>query len=308
VHTALASTTLHVGDELLAVGTRSGLERLRVIVGREADDDLLKAPGVVAARRVVVTRQDAVGRTISELGLDSLLGVVVTRVIRADVEIVASPDRKLNFGDMVQLVGDEAALGAAARALGNSVRELSATNFMPVFVGVALGVVAGMLPVSVPGVPAPLRLGLAGGALLVAIALGRIGKIGPLLFYVPDTVAAAFRDFGMILFLASIGLKSGHGFVAAAVSRTGLLWIASALTISMVPLLAIGVLCRVALSMNFARLSGLLAGSMTDPPALAFANGVCASDAPAVTYATVYPLTMLLRIVVAQVLALWFVS
>jgi putative transport protein len=308
VRTALWSTTLHVGDALLAVGTRRGLEEFRIAVGREADDDLSKAPSVVAARRVVVTRKDAVGRTISDLGLEAAFGVVVTRIIRADVEIVASPDQRLKFGDMLQVVGDEEGLAAAVRTLGNSVRELGETNFVPVFAAVALGVLAGTLPVAVPGFPAPLRLGIAGGVLLVSILLGRVGKIGPVLFYVPDTVATAVRDLGMVLFLASIGLKSGHGFVSTVLSPTGLTWIAAACVISTAPLLALGIACRVVLSMNFARLSGLLAGSMTDPPALAFATGMCASDVPAITYATVYPLTMILRIVVAQVLALWLVG
>jgi putative transport protein len=255
-----------------------------------------------------VTRKDAVGRTISDLGLEAAFGVVVTRVIRADVEIVASSDRVLKFGDMLQVVGDKEGLAAATRALGNSVRELGETNFVPVFVGIALGIVAGSLPIAVPGFPAPLRLGIAGGALVVSILLGRVGKIGPVLFYVPETVAAAFRDLGMLLFLASIGLKSGHGFAATVLSPTGLVWIAAAAAISVLPLLTFGVACRAGLRMDFARLSGLLAGSMTDPPALAFATGMCGSDVPAVTYATVYPLTMLLRIVVAQILALWLVG
>jgi putative transport protein len=308
VQTALGSTRIRLGDALLAVGTSHGLEKLRTVIGSETNADLAKAPGVVAARRVVVTRKAAVGRTISELGLEPTHGVVVTRIIRADVEIVATPGQTLQFGDMVQIVGDETGLAAAASALGNSVRELGATNFMPIFVGIALGVLAGMVPVSVPGFPAPLRLGLAGGVLMVAILLGRIGKVGPVLFYVPDSVAAAFRDLGMLLFLASIGLKSGHGFAATVLSETGLVWMAAAVVISMVPLLVFGFVCRVAFSMNYVHLSGLLAGSMTDPPALSFANSLCASDESAVTYATVYPLTMLLRIVVAQVLALWLLS
>jgi putative transport protein len=305
VRIAVASTVLHVGDALVAVGTRDGLDDLRVVVGRETGDDLAEAPSRVTTRRVVVTEKDVVGQTISKLALEPTFGVVVTRVIRADVEIVASHDLELHFGDMLQLVGDEQALDAAAYALGNAVRELGATNYIPVFAGIALGVLAGTIPIALPGFPAPLRLGLAGGALFVAICLGRVGKVGPLLFYVPETVSAAIRDLGMLLFLASIGLKSGHGFVTTVLSPSGLAWIVSAAAIAIIPLLAFGILCRAALKMNFGRLSGLLAGSMTDPPALAFATGACDSDAPTVTYATVYPLTMLLRIVVAQALALW---
>ncbi len=308
VQTALGPTLLHVGDSLLAVGTRQRLEKLRAIVGGESDEDLVDAPGVVSARRVVVTRKDVVGRTIAELGLGASFGVIVTRLIRADVEIVATADRELKYGDMVQIVGDDEGLAGATRVLGNSVRELGETNFMCVFVGIALGVLAGSLPVAVPGFPAPLRLGLAGGALIIATALGRLGKVGPVLFYVPDSVAKAFKELGMLLFLASIGLKSGHGFVTTVLSQTGVLWIVAAMAISIVPLLTFGALCRSVLSMNYARLSGLLAGSMTDPPALAFVTGLCASDEPAVTYATVYPLTMLSRIVVAQVLALWLLG
>lgn len=308
VNTAVGSTEIGVGDVLLAVGSEEGLEELRVVVGSYSDVDLFRAEGPVSARPVVVTRNQVVGKSLASLGLSTKYGVVVTRVIRGDIEMVASSARVLKYGDMLQIVGDEDALDAASEALGNAVKDLQSTNFLPVFVGIAAGVIAGVFPVAVPGLAAPLRLGIAGGALILAIILGRVGKVGPFVFYLPDSVSMALKEFGMLLFLASIGLKSGQGFFQAFFSKTGALWIASAFLIAVVPLVIFGVVCRLGLKLKFVQLSGLLAGSMTDPPALAFAGNITRSDAPAVSYATVYPLTMLLRIIVAQALAIGLMS
>ena len=308
VHPAIGSTPVGVGDLLLAVGSEEGLDELRVVVGRFSEVDLYKAPGPVSARRVVVTRNKVVGASLASLGLPAKYGVVVTRVIRGDLEMVASANRVLKYGDMLQIVGEEEGLEAASNVLGNAVKDLQVTNFLPVFAGIAVGVLAGVLPVTIPGMASPMRLGIAGGALILAIVLGRVGKVGPIVFYLPDTVSMALKEFGMLLFLASIGLKSGHGFFAAVLSPAGLTWIAAALLIAIVPLVIFGVVCRVGLGLNFVQMSGLLAGSMTDPPALAFAGNITGSDAPGVAYATVYPLTMLLRIVVAQALAIGMMS
>lgn len=306
--TAVAATTIGVGDTLVAVGSSEGLEKLRVVLGRHSDEDLKRAADAVTTRRVVVTNPRVVGESLSSIGLPVRYGVVVTRVIRGDLEMVASAGRVLKFGDMLQLVGDDVALDEASETLGNEVKDLEETNFLPVFAGIAVGVIAGAIPFAIPGFAAPLRLGIAGGALIVAILLGRLGKVGPLVFYLPDSVSVALKEFGMLLFLASIGLKSGHGFFEAAFSPAGAIWIGAAALISIVPLVVAGVVCRALLELNFVQLSGLLAGSMTDPPALAFANNVVGSDAPAVAYAAVYPLTMLLRIVAAQALAIGLMS
>jgi putative transport protein len=260
----------------------------------------------VVSRKIVVTRKQVLGKTIEELDLDDLYGVAVTRVTRADIEMTAVPALRLQFGDMVQVVGDEAAMGKVAEVLGNCVQALGETNFIPIFVGIGLGVLAGALPISIPNIPVPVRLGIAGGPLILAICLSRIGRIGPLLWYMPASANVAFRELGIVLFLACVGLKAGEKFFGTVFSGGGLLWLLAGLAITVIPLLFIGLLARLVFRLNFTVISGLLAGSMTDPPALAFANSISGSEAPSVAYATVYPLTMLLRIVAVQVLILVF--
>lgn len=306
VHTATEQTLLHRGDVILAVGARKNLEKFRVIIGRESDVNLTKAPGRVVTRKIVVTRKDRLGKTIDELGLDERFGVTVTRVTRADIEMTALPELALQFGDMLQVVGEEDTMPGVTKELGNSVRALNETNFIPIFVGIALGVLLGTLPIYFLGMPVPVRLGIAGGPLLLAIVLSRIGRIGPLVWYMPANANTAFRELGIVLFLACVGLKAGEKFFSTVFTNEGLLWLAGGFAITVLPILIVGIVARAFFKMNFTAISGLLAGSMTDPPALAFANAVCRSDAPSVAYATVYPLTMLLRIVVVQILVLMF--
>jgi putative transport protein len=223
-------------------------------------------------------------------------------VIRSGVELAAFNTLRLQFGDVLHLIGDSASLERAGSALGNSPRALDETHFMPIFLGIALGVVLGAVPIALPMVPEPVRLGLAGGPLIVAILLSRIGNIGPLVWYVPNSARLAFRELGITLFLAGVGLKAGEGFVATVVSDRGLLWMGLAAIVAIVPPVVVGVVARATMKMNYATLAGVLSGSMTDPPALAFASGVCRSEAPFLAYATVYPATMVVRVVVVQVL------
>jgi putative transport protein len=304
VFAATPESPVHVGDSLLAVGTSGGLESFRRIVGRLGEDDLMSAPSDAIFRRVVVTKSEVLGKSVEELGLEHLHGVIPTRLIRGETEMPAISGLRLQFGDTLQLVGTADHVAAAAKMLGNSIKELNQTHFVPIFVGIALGVLVGSGPLAIPGLPVPLKLGLAGGPLILAIILGRIGHFGRLVWHMPLNANLAFRELGMILFLACVGLKAGPQFFATVFTSTGLLWMGAAIVITLVPLLLVGVIARKAMGMNFTTMSGLLAGSMTDPPALAFANGVCKSDAPAISYATVYPLTMLLRILVAQLLVL----
>ncbi len=304
VELATDQTVLHTGDRILAVGAQRQLEAFRVVVGRETGEDLMRVPGRVAFRRVVVTHKEVLGKTISELGLESLYGVTVTRVLRADVEMTAVPDLRLQFGDFLHVVGDEENIACASAVLGNSLQALNETRFIPVFLGILLGVAAGLAPLHLPGLPVPVRLGLAGGPLVLAILLGRLGRLGPLVWYMPANANTALREMGIVLFLACVGLKAGEKFVPTLLSHDGLLWFGGACVITLVPLLVVGLFARLILRVNFIALCGLLAGSMTDPPALAFANAISRSDAPSVAYATVYPLTMLLRIMSAQVLVL----
>jgi putative transport protein len=303
VRTATRDTHLHIGDSILAVGTLRSLDQFERVVGRPSDEELIAVPGAVTHRRIVVTNVDVLGKTIEELDLELLYGVVVTRVARGDIEMSAVPSLRLKFGDVLQVVGLENAVAQAAGLLGDSVHALNETHFVPLFAGIALGIVLGMRPINFPGLPQPLRLGLAGGPLVVAIVLGRLGQIGRWIWYVPRTASMALRELGIALFFAGVGLLAGPTFFATAFSFTGILWVIAGAVVTIVPLFAVGAFARAKLSMNFVELSGLLAGSMTDPPALAFANGICQSEAPAVAYATVYPLTMLLRIMVAQFLA-----
>jgi putative transport protein len=304
VEPATEHTVIHTGDRILAIGTRKHLESFRLIVGRESAADLMRAPGRAAFRRVVVTRKEVLGKSIGELGLDSIYGVTITRVVRTNVEMPATPELKLQFGDFLHVVGDEQHIARAADALGNSLRALNQTNFIPIFVGILLGVAAGLVPFTLPGLPVPVRLGLAGGPLVLAILLARIGKIGPLVWFMPATANTALREMGIILFLASVGLMAGEKFLPTLLSSHGLVWLGGACAITILPLLAVGLFARLALKLNFVSLCGLLAGSMTDPPALAFANSIAKTDAPSVAYASVYPLTMLLRIMAAQLIVL----
>lgn len=299
-------TVLHTGDVVLAVGTRTSLDEFCLIAGKPSAEDLLRAPGRVTYRRVVVTQKRLLGQSLRELQLNQRFGVTLTRVTRGDVELSARADLRLQFGDMVQMVGEEADIGRAAEFFGNSVKELNHTNLIPVFIGIILGVLLGMYPFQLGTMPTPVRLGLAGGPLIVAIILSRIGRIGSLLWYMPANANTLLRELGITLFLACAGLKAGEHFFHVLREGDGLKWMACGAAITLVPLLIVGVAARLLGKLNYLHLCGLLSGSMTDPPALAFASSVTGSDAPSVAYATVYPLTMLLRIVVAQLLVLFF--
>jgi putative transport protein len=259
-------------------------------------------------RGIVVTHRNVLGKTIEELGMDNRWGVVVRRVTRGDIPLTPGSDFRLKFGDVVQAVGDEQSLERAEELLGNSTKELNETHFIPLFLGIALGIIAGTIPIAIPGLPHPVQLGLAGGPLVIALLLGRIGHVGRLVFYVPINANLAFREFGIALFFAAVGLTAGPSFFTSVFSGAGLLWLVTGLVVTVLPLLLFGFVARVMLHMNFAVLGGLLAGSVTDPPALAFINNLTKSDAPTLAYVTVYPLTTVLRVLAAQVLAFTLVS
>jgi len=301
---ATDATVIRHGDRLAVVGTRAGLDDFERVVGRRSDEDLVIAESNITFRRVLVTDRRVLGRTVGELELDDRFGVAVTRITRADIEMTAVPGLRLQFGDTLQIVGREADLDQAATMLGNSLKELNETHFIPLFIGIFLGVMIGTMPIVVPGLPQPVRLGLAGGPLIVALVLGRFGRIGRLVCHMPVTANIAFRDFGIALFFAAVGLDAGAKFFATVFSATGLEWMLAGACVTMLPLLLVCAFARIVWKMNFIDLSGLLAGSTTNPPALTFATSLAGSDAPTVAYATVYPLTMLLRILCAQVLAL----
>ena len=301
---ATDATVIHRDDRLAVVGTRAGLDQFERVIGQRCDEDLVLPESNITFRRVIVTSRDVLGKTVGELDLGERFGVAVTRVTRADIEMSAVPGLRLRFGDILQIVGSDADLDKAAGALGNSLKELNETHFIPFFIGITLGIVLGTLPIAFPGLPQPMRLGLAGGPLIVALILSHVGSIRRQVWYMPVNTNLAFREFGIALFFAAVGLSAGAKFFTTVFSATGLQWLLAGVCVTVLPLLLVGVFARVALKMNFMDLSGLLAGSMTDPPALAFASNVANSDAPTVAYATVYPLTTLLRILSAQVLAI----
>ncbi len=301
---ASGATIINRDDRISAVGTRAGLDQFQRVVGLQSDEDLMLAEGDITFRRVIVTDREVLGKTIGELHLNELFSVAVTRVTRADIEMSAVPGLRLQFGDKVLIVGAAADIEKATAFLGNSLKELNETHFIPFFIGIMLGIIAGTYPIDVPGMPQPVRLGLAGGPLIVALILGRIGRIRRQVWHMPGNTNLAFREFGIALFFASVGLSAGAKFFSTAFSATGLQWLVAGVCVTVIPLIVVGIFGRVVWKMNFMDLSGLLAGSMTDPPALAFASNIAGSDAPAVAYASVYPLTTLLRILSAQVLAI----
>lgn len=303
VTAATPGTRLHAGDLIMAVGTQANLEQFRRVIGSASEENLMKAPGHVTYRRVVMTNKRMLGKTVRELGLEHLHNVTVTRVSRGDLIFTALPDVRLQFGDMLQLVGDEESLNEATKALGNAVQMLQQTKFAAIFAGILLGVLLGLYPFRIEGLPAPVRLGLAGGPLVMAILLSHLGRLGPLVMHMPLNANRALRELGIILFLANVGLLSGEKFVATVFSTQGLQWVLLGVFVTMVPLLLVGWLARRWHKLNFMSVCGLLSGGMTDPPALAFATTMARCDSPAIAYASVYPLTMLLRIVCAQVIA-----
>jgi putative transport protein len=303
-HVATDTIVIRCDDRIAAVGTHAGLDHFERVIGHRSDEDLVLAESGITFRRVVVTDRSVLGKTVGELDLDDRFGVAVTRITRAGIEMSAVAGLRLQFGDMVQIVGSDADLDKAAAVLGNSLKELNETHFIPFFIGIVLGIALGTMPIVLPGLPHPIRLGLAGGPLIVALILGRVGRIGRQVWHMPVNTNLAFREFGIALFFAAVGLSAGAKFFYTVFTTTGLQWLLAGACVTILPLVLIGVIARGVWKMNFIDLSGMLAGSMTDPPALAFASNIARSEAPTIAYATVYPLTTLLRILSAQVLAI----
>ncbi|CQD38844.1 putative transporter [Yersinia mollaretii] len=303
----LPATVIELGDYLHLVGQREALEKVRLVVGEEVDVTLSTAGSVLQTARVVVTNEAVLGKKIRDLNLKQKYDVAITRLNRAGIELVASNSASLQFGDILNLVGRPEAIEAVSAVVGNAHQKLQQVQMLPVFIGVGLGVLLGSIPLFIPGFPAALRLGLAGGPLVVALILGRIGSIGKLYWFMPPSANLALRELGIVLFLSVVGLKSGGDFINTLVNGDGLAWIGYGAMITGIPLLTVGILARMLAKMNYLTLCGMLAGSMTDPPALAFANGLHpTSGAAALSYATVYPLAMFLRIMSPQILAVLF--
>ena len=302
-------TIIQLGDLLHLVGQPADLHNAQLVIGQEVDTSLSTKGTDLRVERVVVTNENVLGKRIRDLHFKERYDVVISRLNRAGVELVASGDISLQFGDILNLVGRPSAIDAGANVLGNAQQKLQQVQMLPVFIGIGLGVLLGSIPVFVPGFPAALKLGLAGGPLIMALILGRIGSIGKLYWFMPPSANLALRELGIVLFLSVVGLKSGGDFVNTLVNGEGLSWIGYGALITAVPLITVGILARMLAKMNYLTMCGMLAGSMTDPPALAFANNLHpTSGAAALSYATVYPLVMFLRIITPQLLAVLFWS
>ena len=298
-------TVVQLGDLLHLVGDKKSLKKVRLVIGEEVAASLSTQGTELRVERVVVTNEKVLGKTLGDLELKSKFDVVVSRLNRAGIELVPGSGSSLQFGDILNLVGRPESIESVAGLVGNAQHKLQQVQMLPVFLGIGLGVIVGSIPFYIPGFSAALKLGLAGGPLVVALVLSRIGSIGKLYWFMPPSANLALREIGIVLFLSVVGLKSGGEFVSTLVDGDGLLWMACGAVITLLPLLVVGLLARIFGKMNYLSLCGLLAGSMTDPPALAFANAMHpTSDAAALSYATVYPMVMFLRIISPQLLVI----
>ena len=300
------NTIVHLGDVLLAVGAAPQLEKLKALVGAETSLNLVEMPSEFTSRRILVTRRAALGKSVQDLNLREVYGVIVTRIIRTGLEFSPRPGFRIQFGDVLLIVGKAESIDRLAVDLGNSRERLEQPHIVPIFLGIALGVLLGSVPIRIPGMAVPVRIGLAAGPLIAAIVLSRIGSIGPLIWHMPVAANLMLRNVGISLFLACVGLRAGGGFVEILLGG-GLLWMLGAALITVVPLIIFSLAGRLFLKLNFLSVCGLLAGSMTDPPALAYANAQePSSDGPSMAFVAVYPLTMILRVFLAQAMVLFF--
>lgn len=302
VDVAGQDSRLAIGDTIRLVGEREPLEQLKILIGPESDVDLKQIATKLQSRRLLVTNKTAINQTVGNLCM--LYGVTISRIHRPDVEFSPTSSVHVHFGDELNVVGSEEALNSIEKALGNSLEEINHPQIMPIFIGISLGVLLGSLPMYLPGIPSAVKLGMAGGPLLVAIMLSRVGNWGTMTWHLPKSSNIILKDIGIVLFLACVGLHSGDQFVETLVKGDGFYWMACAALITLLPLLIAAAVARVFYKLNFLSLCGLLAGSMTDPPALAFANNLSPSAAVSMAYATVYPLVMILRIIAAQLIIL----
>lgn len=289
---------LHVGDTIRLVGEQEHLEQLKILIGPESAINLREISTNLQSKRLIVTNKDAINQTIGHLCL--LYGVTISRVHRPEVEFSPTSAVHVQFGDELHVVGNAEALNKIEKTLGNSLEQLNHPQIMPIFIGITLGVLLGSWPLYLPGMPSAIKLGMAGGPLIVAILLSRIGNWGTMTWHLPKSSNILLKDIGITLFLACVGLHSGDQFVDTLINGDGFYWMACAASITLLPLLIAALLAHKWLKLNFLSLCGLLAGSMTDPPALAFANNLNPSAAVSIAYATVYPLVMILRILAAQ--------
>lgn len=311
IEVAVPTSRLLEGDKLFVIAATQDINAVIAFIGERIDmhrAEWEKLDAKLISRRIIVTRSSINGKTLGQLHLRGGYGVNVTRINRSGVDLVAEPALELQVGDRVTVVGREEDLASVERVMGNSMRRLREPNLVPIFLGIALGILLGSIPFVFPGIPQPVKLGLAGGPLIIAILIGRFGPHYKLVTYTTMSANLMIREIGIALFLACVGLNAGDGFMDTVVNDGGYAWIGYGFIITFIPLLLVGIVARGVYKLNYFTIMGLIAGSTTDPPALAYSNNIAGNDMPSVAYATVYPLTMFLRVLTAQLLVLFLAS
>ena len=293
-------TILELGDQLFIVCAEADAEAIIAFIGPEIQVAWEKTDQPMVSKRILVTKSSINGKTLGQMHFSSVYGVNVTRITRQGMDLFASPHLPLQVGDRVMVVGPEDLVNRVADVLGNSIKRLDAPNIATIFIGILVGIIFGSLPIAIPGMPVPLKLGIAGGPLIIAILIGRYGYKIKLVTYTTTSANMMLREIGLVLFLASVGIKAGAGFWDTVVQGDGLKYVYTGVLITVIPILIIGTLARLRYKFNYYTIMGMIAGTYTDPPALAYANQICSKEAPAIGYSTVYPLSMFLRILAAQ--------
>lgn len=300
------STIFHIGDKLFVVCAENDAEAIIAFIGPTINVDWKKQDEPMVSKRILVTRSSINGKTLGQMHFSSAYGVNVTRVTRQGMDLFAIPSLSLQVGDRIMVVGPEDAVNRVAAVMGDSIKRLDAPNIATIFVGVFIGILFGSIPVAIPGIPVPIKLGIAGGPLIIAILIGRYGYKVHLVTYTTTSANMMLREIGLMLFLASVGIKAGDGFLETVIQGDGVKYVYTGFLITIIPILIIGIIARKKYKFNYFTIMGMIAGTYTDPPALAYANSICSKEAPSIGYSTVYPLSMFLRIFTAQIIVLFF--
>lgn len=300
------STIFHIGDKLFVVCAENDAEAIIAFIGPTINVDWKKQDEPMVSKKILVTRSSINGKTLGQMHFSSAYGVNVTRVTRQGMDLFAIPSLSLQVGDRIMVVGPEDAVNRVAAVMGNSIKRLDAPNIATIFVGVFIGILFGSIPVAIPGIPVPIKLGIAGGPLIIAILIGRYGYKVHLVTYTTTSANMMLREIGLMLFLASVGIKAGDGFLETVIQGDGVKYVYTGFLITIIPILIIGIIARKKYKFNYFTIMGMIAGTYTDPPALAYANSICSKKAPSIGYSTVYPLSMFLRIFTAQIIVLFF--
>ncbi len=300
------NTVFHMGDQMLIVCAEADHEAIIAFIGPVLDIDFEQQDQPLVSKRILITNPKINGKTLASMHFSSVHGVNVTRLTRHGIDLFASAGLPLQVGDKIMVVGPEDAVERVSNQMGNSLHRLNAPNIATIFVGIIIGIIFGSLPIAIPGMPVPMKLGIAGGPLIIAILIGRYGYKIHLVTYTTTSANMMLREIGLVLFLASVGIKAGTNFFETVVEGDGMLYVLTGFLITVIPILIVGPIARLKFKFNYFTIMGMIAGTYTDPPALAYANSVCSKEAPALGYSTVYPLSMFLRIFTAQIVVLFF--